>query len=128
MVFLGVWALFGVGTFASGRLSRPNALAERTGKVLARADVPQVSPVTAIPTAVVDTRIADPILSAQLAGGPTAIELTRSIEDALLQQPEPAPSTEFIIGRIYAWICTVLYLTSRLPQIWKNVSAFRRFS
>ncbi|KAF8308086.1 hypothetical protein DL93DRAFT_2046853, partial [Clavulina sp. PMI_390] len=24
------------------------------------------------------------------------------------------------IGRISAWICTCLYLTSRLPQIWKN--------
>ncbi|CAB4476951.1 PQ-loop-domain-containing protein [Rhizophagus irregularis] len=24
------------------------------------------------------------------------------------------------IGRIMAWICTVLYLTSRMPQIWKN--------
>jgi len=24
------------------------------------------------------------------------------------------------IGRIFAWICTVLYLTSRMPQIWKN--------
>lgn len=25
------------------------------------------------------------------------------------------------IGRIMAWICTILYLTSRMPQIWKNV-------
>ena len=31
-----------------------------------------------------------------------------------------------IIGRIPAWICTTLYLTSRLPQIWKNVSAPKR--
>jgi hypothetical protein len=31
-----------------------------------------------------------------------------------------------IIGRISAWTCTTLYLTSRLPQIWKNVSAFTR--
>ena len=28
-----------------------------------------------------------------------------------------------VVGRISAWICTTLYLTSRLPQIWKNVSA-----
>ena len=32
-----------------------------------------------------------------------------------------------IIGRISAWTCTTLYLTSRLPQIWKNVSAFSRY-
>ncbi|KAF8343879.1 PQ loop repeat-domain-containing protein, partial [Cantharellus anzutake] len=31
------------------------------------------------------------------------------------------PSTpEPVIGRIFAWTCTTLYLTSRLPQIWKN--------
>lgn len=29
-------------------------------------------------------------------------------------------SLERIIGRIFAWTCTTLYLTSRLPQIWKN--------
>jgi hypothetical protein len=28
-----------------------------------------------------------------------------------------------LIGRISAWCCTTLYLTSRLPQIWKNVRA-----
>ncbi|KAL1747564.1 PQ loop repeat-domain-containing protein [Schizophyllum fasciatum] len=27
---------------------------------------------------------------------------------------------ERILGRIFAWLCTTLYLTSRLPQIWKN--------
>jgi hypothetical protein len=27
-----------------------------------------------------------------------------------------------IVGRVSAWVCTTLYLTSRLPQIWKNVS------
>ena len=31
-----------------------------------------------------------------------------------------------VVGRISAWTCTTLYLTSRLPQIWKNVSAFSR--
>ncbi|EJD36580.1 hypothetical protein AURDEDRAFT_74102, partial [Auricularia subglabra TFB-10046 SS5] len=29
-------------------------------------------------------------------------------------------SLDRIIGRISAWTCTTLYLTSRLPQIWKN--------
>lgn len=36
--------------------------------------------------------------------------------------PPPPPSVERVIGRISAWICTVLYLTSRLPQIWVNLS------
>ena len=34
--------------------------------------------------------------------------------------PEPV-SYQRLIGRISAWTCTTLYLTSRLPQIWKNV-------
>ncbi|KAF9520468.1 hypothetical protein BS47DRAFT_634082 [Hydnum rufescens UP504] len=29
-------------------------------------------------------------------------------------------STERVIGRVSAWVCATLYLTSRLPQIWKN--------
>lgn len=32
------------------------------------------------------------------------------------------PSSVHLLGRIFAWLCTTLYLTSRLPQIWKNVS------
>ena len=31
-------------------------------------------------------------------------------------------SYQRLVGRISAWTCTTLYLTSRLPQIWKNVS------
>ena len=29
--------------------------------------------------------------------------------------------TQRLIGRVSAWTCTTLYVTSRLPQIWKNV-------
>ncbi|CAE6414728.1 unnamed protein product [Rhizoctonia solani] len=42
--------------------------------------------------------------------------------------PAPPPSDDepdrtswtWVVGRISAWICTTLYLTSRMPQIWKN--------
>ncbi|WVO13933.1 hypothetical protein L204_101558 [Cryptococcus depauperatus] len=34
--------------------------------------------------------------------------------------PEDSPCFQCIIGRISAWSCTTLYLTSRMPQIWKN--------
>lgn len=33
------------------------------------------------------------------------------------------PDWERILGRTSAWTCTTAYLTSRLPQIWQNVSA-----
>jgi len=39
-----------------------------------------------------------------------------------LPPPGEGPSLERVIGRMSAWACTTLYLTSRLPQIWKNVS------
>jgi hypothetical protein len=35
--------------------------------------------------------------------------------------PLPPVNMERLIGRLAAWTCTALYLTSRLPQIWKNV-------
>lgn len=31
---------------------------------------------------------------------------------------------ERVLGRASAWVCTTLYLTSRMPQIWKNVRFF----
>ncbi|KAF9326855.1 hypothetical protein BGZ91_001755 [Linnemannia elongata] len=35
---------------------------------------------------------------------------------------EPAPTDPNIVqlGRIFAWVCTVFYLSSRMPQLWKN--------
>jgi hypothetical protein len=38
------------------------------------------------------------------------------------ESDEGPPSLQRIVGRVSAWTCTTLYLTSRLPQIWKNVS------
>lgn len=34
----------------------------------------------------------------------------------------PQRNWERFVGRASAWLCTSLYLTSRLPQIWQNVS------
>lgn len=35
--------------------------------------------------------------------------------------PVEPPSLERMIGRMSAWTCTILYMTSRLPQIWTNM-------
>lgn len=39
------------------------------------------------------------------------------------EEPYPYPKRDWerFIGRASAWMCTTLYLTSRLPQIWQNV-------
>ncbi|PWN37735.1 uncharacterized protein FA14DRAFT_108685, partial [Meira miltonrushii] len=38
-----------------------------------------------------------------------------------IHTPVESPSLERVIGRISAWTCTILYMTSRLPQIWTNM-------
>jgi hypothetical protein len=58
----------------------------------------------------------------------TTIEIpeeTYKAHDHGHEDPEPeAPSFKRLFGRTSAWACTTLYLTSRLPQIWKNVSFY----
>ncbi|KAH8107000.1 PQ loop repeat-domain-containing protein [Cristinia sonorae] len=117
MVFLGVWALFGIGTLAGSGRGLPSSAALRMGRVMdSDAVIPRttdiVPPVFAeVPIAVgsvVDESKIEP--SPWVSGGPH----TSSARD------DGNDSTEYLIGRISAWVCTTLYLTSRLPQIWKN--------
>lgn len=42
------------------------------------------------------------------------------------ESPPRQRDLERFIGRAAAWLCTTLYLTSRLPQIWQNVSVVSR--
>ncbi|KAF7969899.1 hypothetical protein HWV62_25635 [Athelia sp. TMB] len=83
LVFLGVWALFGIGTLAGKR--DMVASSAGVGRVLT------------------DGLPAD--------GNPIWGLLSGDIGE---------PSSQRILGRFFAWLCTTLYLTSRLPQIWKN--------
>ncbi|KAF8212118.1 PQ loop repeat-domain-containing protein [Mycena galopus ATCC 62051] len=100
LVFLSLFALFGVGTWTGGRSAN-------VGHVLTAVPVSYMPP---------------------LAGGAAPVEMrdilfTRSIpEDTPHHDPIPSDPTidERVLGRIFAWLCTTLYLTSRLPQIWKN--------
>lgn len=43
----------------------------------------------------------------------------------LEEDGEPVPPDQSIVqlGRIFAWVCTVFYLSSRMPQLWKNVKS-----
>lgn len=70
---------------------------------------------------------------------PIAVSVPSSVSDIQLPSPEPSVGKmeepekddherpppgrdwERFIGRASAWMCTTLYLTSRLPQIWQNV-------
>ncbi|THH20699.1 hypothetical protein EW146_g724 [Bondarzewia mesenterica] len=110
MVFMGVWALFGVGTLVGSKRGVASTNDVRVGRVLSDIEVPvavAVPPLPVLPDVGVASSEAVPLVFAEpLPGGPG--------------HERPAVSWERIIGRISAWVCTTLYLTSRLPQIWKN--------
>lgn len=40
--------------------------------------------------------------------------------DPTMDEPAPADPNIVQLGRIFAWVCTVFYLSSRMPQLWKN--------
>ncbi|KAF7305095.1 hypothetical protein MKEN_01224700 [Mycena kentingensis (nom. inval.)] len=98
LVFLSLFALYGMGSWTAKRMESRELLA---GRVIASAPV-----VAFIP--------------------PSAETPSFVLEDLPTPPPhhEPIPSddpfNERVLGRIFAWLCTTLYLTSRLPQIWKN--------
>ncbi|KAL4247291.1 Lysosomal/Vacuolar Amino Acid Transporter 1 [Abortiporus biennis] len=119
MVFLSVWALFGVGTFVGSGRGVPSTSILHPGRVLVKEDVSIPFSTNTIPPVQFDQ---PPIAVVTDSKDPVLLIPTRRTEESKSQHPpgDDGPSTEYIIGRISAWTCTTLYLTSRLPQIWKN--------
>ncbi|KAJ3753411.1 PQ loop repeat-domain-containing protein [Lentinula raphanica] len=117
MVFLGVFALIGLGSFPSTRHVTSLSDATRTGRVLFprtihstnMSSLDKTSTATPLIDEYITTNDTYTIINTPPATGIPAFE--PKIVDA---------SNERIIGRIFSWVCTTLYLTSRLPQIWKN--------
>ncbi|CAL1704644.1 unnamed protein product [Somion occarium] len=123
MVFLGVWALFGVGTLAGSGRGLPSSSGLRLGKVFAGDDYAIPGFTRPIPPVVVKPPLAHVMPIIEVPSTPVTLlhKNTRKTEPPPPPLPdEPALPTDYIIGRISAWLCTTLYLTSRLPQIWKN--------
>lgn len=112
MVFLSVWALFSVGALVDSQNGRREA---GVGRVLVR----NLDGLVNVPSSVGVSTESLP-LNGQLREG-NGEELSFRDLQFSGDVPPSDPSTEYIIGRISAWVCTTLYLTSRLPQIWKNV-------
>lgn len=116
MVMLGIGVLFGVGRYTTS--ARPVVgRGVTTGMVLSNQNP---SPVTGLPG--VENR-----LNHLTDSPPFSVDVALPVlpNDALFsqqRQPDQDASFDRIVGRIFAWLCTTLYLTSRLPQIWKNVS------
>jgi len=119
MVLLGMGVLFGISGYTGGTQPFVGS-GMKTGAVLVPASNPD--PLLAAGPPVVENA------PNHLADSPPSfvdVELPPLLSDVRFsqqQQPDEDSSYERIVGRIFAWLCTTLYLTSRLPQIWKNVS------
>ncbi|KAH0827025.1 hypothetical protein J3R83DRAFT_4706 [Lanmaoa asiatica] len=117
MVLLGTGMLFGVGRYMGGT-QRVAGRGMKTGAVLVPTSSLDLSVATGLP--IVETA------PDHLTNSPPSfvdVELPSLPNDATFsqqRQPNEDASYERIAGRISAWLCTILYLTSRLPQIWKN--------
>jgi hypothetical protein len=98
MVFLSAWALFGIGTVAGVGRGTTADTNSSIGRVLAAKGIHMPTPIS-----IVDSYM---------------------LYDASLFTQQ---WSERVVGRIFAWLCTTLYLTSRLPQIWKNVRPLLHF-
>ncbi|KAF8643913.1 hypothetical protein AX16_008929 [Volvariella volvacea WC 439] len=113
MVFLGMWALFGVGSLTKTRHEVALGDLARTGEVLSAPPTLDVTQAQAMPIIDHSKLTSFVYLNPQ--------EPQPEIEPIPTPPPHQSPpSTERILGRVFAWLCTTLYLTSRLPQIWKN--------
>ena len=119
MVLLGMGVLFGIGRYTDGTQPLVGR-GVKTGAVLVPSSNLDLSLATGLP--VLDNP------PSHLTGSPLPsvdVELPWLPSNTWFsqqRQPDEDPSYERIVGRIFAWLCTTLYLTSRLPQIWKNVS------
>jgi len=127
VVFMGVWVLAGVrwGSSGSSALTATNRGSVNTGRVLSRRHAADNSPWTTTPDYQA-TRAE--VISLSFDAKPSdAFPNDDHDDDSDHSEPHDhrrwdKPAVQRLIGRMSAWICTTLYLTSRLPQIWKNVS------
>jgi len=117
MVFLGAWALFGLGTLTHNQRILYSDNRPSIGRVLATVEY-RNGPV---PVALDNARIYRRDTGTRNLD---TVNLTFSGQSDTPGGPshdDHEPSTEQVLGRFFAWLCTTLYITSRLPQIWKNV-------
>jgi len=111
MVFMGAWALFGIGTLGIRRYRIESGGVVQPGRVL--------SP----PSSATTSSLFPPPAheTPQLAAVDLVFDTLHNEHITETGRPPTRPPLQRVIGRVSAWTCTTLYLTSRLPQIWKNV-------
>ncbi|CAE6444450.1 unnamed protein product [Rhizoctonia solani] len=117
LVFLAVFGLWG---FSMGRGRIEDTGLAKIGRVLSRSVENTVHP------SVYFTSSSESTIPLHYVPSPAV--MAAEGQEQLPPTAPPPPSDDepdrtswtWRIGRISAWICTTLYLTSRMPQIWKN--------
>lgn len=112
MVLLGMGVLFGISGYTDGAQPFVGS-GVKTGAVLVPTSNPDPLLATGLP---VVENMPPSSVDVELPPLPSDLRFGQQ------RQPDEDTSYERIVGRTFAWLCTTLYLTSRLPQIWKNVS------
>lgn len=135
IVFLSIWTFVGVGRYIGVPLSQVvavNSLYHTSSPARAWVADPvghrlQDRALLAGPNTVTDTDVyAATLPDVAVAGRDDLNKSANHPSHPEFPEPEPQPiDYKRLIGRVSAWICVVFYLTSRMPQIWKN---FRRRS
>ncbi|KAI9570438.1 CTLH/CRA C-terminal to lish motif domain-containing protein [Boletus coccyginus] len=110
MVLLGMGVLFGISGYTDGAQPFVGS-GVKTGAVLVPTSNPDPLLATGLP---VVENMPPSSVDVELPPLPSDLRFGQQ------RQPDEDTSYERIVGRTFAWLCTTLYLTSRLPQIWKN--------
>lgn len=122
IIFFGVWLLFSFGgdKVSPPKHSVPHGPRTLPGGVVLR---PPTNPPTLTESSPDFTSFSVPSLSSPPPALTSTLTFPSNITSYHInsQPQDEEPDMKHVIGRISAWTCTTLYLTSRLPQIWKNV-------
>lgn len=116
MVFLGAAAIFGIGQLTGGDPLSSSSSLSGVGRVISSTDFHSVPVAVSMTTSIPEQHITPYIAAIDLLSQDLPPQDTPSHDPH-----STSSSNKRILGRIFAWLCTTLYLTSRLPQIWKNV-------
>lgn len=129
VAFMGLWCFLGINQFGPGRLGLQglSRQSRTVGRVISREESALVGDWRSWDASIREG--GDQESTSAFTTIITAFETTDTTDPSQPHQsPKPPPSPQSMqrmIGRVSAWTCTTLYLSSRLPQIWLNVSARR---
>ncbi|KAG7092564.1 hypothetical protein E1B28_008912 [Marasmius oreades] len=121
LAFLSIFALFSVGNLVGHKSNMGFVIAPRTIRIQNDLLPPRSTSSSLHPPLPIDFDRFSPYPPSE-EGVSDSSHVTLQIPSSIASMKNSEASKTRIIGRIFAWLCTTLYLTSRLPQIWKNFS------